>query len=53
LPLAIQYQAAIIRRGQQAGQVQALLDFLTSPAAARRFRRCGFLPAPNRSASGQ
>jgi molybdate transport system substrate-binding protein len=44
LPVAIEYQAALIRRGQQAGQAQALLDFLTSPAAARRFRRCGFLP---------
>jgi molybdenum ABC transporter molybdate-binding protein len=50
LPLAIQYRAVQIRRGQPSEQTQALMDFLTSPAAARRFRRCGFLPVPSRSA---
>jgi molybdate transport system substrate-binding protein len=42
--VAIRYTAAVVRRGQQADPAQALLDFLSSGAAARRFRRCGFLP---------
>jgi molybdate transport system substrate-binding protein len=41
----IRYVAGIVRRGQQAEQARALLHFLASSAAARRFRRCGFLPA--------
>jgi molybdenum ABC transporter molybdate-binding protein len=52
LPLPIRYQAAIVRRGSETGPVEALLDFLTSPAAARRFRRCGFLPVSPRPAGG-
>jgi molybdate transport system substrate-binding protein len=52
LPLRIQYHAAILRRGQHADQARALLNFLTSSTAARRFRRCGFLPVPDRSAAG-
>jgi molybdate transport system substrate-binding protein len=46
----IHYQAAILDRGKRSVEAQALLAFLTSPAAARRFRRCGFLPIriPNR-----
>ncbi len=43
-PAPIRYVGAVIRRGQQQKQARALLDFLTSPAAARRFRQCGFLP---------
>jgi molybdate transport system substrate-binding protein len=43
-PVPIRYAAAVIRRGQQPEQARALLGYLTSPAAARRFRQCGFLP---------
>ena len=41
---AIRYEAAVIGRGGQAEQATRLLVFLTSPAAATRFRQCGFLP---------
>jgi molybdate transport system substrate-binding protein len=43
-PLTIRHTGAVIRRSQQPEQAKALLDFLTSRAAAARFRRCGFLP---------
>jgi molybdate transport system substrate-binding protein len=42
--LPIRYTAAVVRRGQQAEQARALLQFLASDRAARRFRQCGFLP---------
>jgi molybdate transport system substrate-binding protein len=38
----IRYEGAVVRRGRQAHQAGALLAFLTSPDAARAFRRCGF-----------
>jgi molybdate transport system substrate-binding protein len=43
-PAAIRYVGAVVGKGQ-AQQAHDLLAFLTSPAAAQRFRRCGFLPA--------
>jgi molybdate transport system substrate-binding protein len=42
--ISIRYVAAVLRCGQQVEQARALLRFLASPQAARRFRRCGFLP---------
>jgi molybdate transport system substrate-binding protein len=44
LPVAIRYAGAVVRRGGRPEQARGLLEFLTSAAAARRFRRCGFLP---------
>jgi molybdenum ABC transporter molybdate-binding protein len=44
-PSPIEYTAVLLRHGQQPRQARTLLDFLTSPRAARRFRHCGFLPA--------
>jgi molybdate transport system substrate-binding protein len=43
-PTAIRYEAAILTHAKQPEEGQALLSFLTSTAAAPRFRRCGFLP---------
>jgi molybdate transport system substrate-binding protein len=43
-PSPIRYMAAVLARGEQAAHAQALLDFLLSPASARRFRSCGFEP---------
>jgi molybdate transport system substrate-binding protein len=40
----IRYAGAVVQRGQQPEAAQKLLEFLTSPPAQRRFRRCGFLP---------
>ena len=42
-PAPIHYAAALIRRESGAEQAGAFLAFLSSGAAARRFRRCGFL----------
>jgi molybdate transport system substrate-binding protein len=53
LPQVIQYHATLVGQGQQAGKAQALLAFLTSPAAAVRFRRCGFLAVSQRPRSGR
>ena len=39
---AIHYYAALLRRRLDKAPAQALLDFLGSPSAARRFRACGF-----------
>ena len=39
----VRYEAATLAHGHLPGQAQALLDFLTSPAGAARFRRCGLL----------
>jgi molybdenum ABC transporter molybdate-binding protein len=41
---AIRYEAAVVARGGQPAQAAQLLAFLATPAAATRFRRCGFLP---------
>jgi molybdate transport system substrate-binding protein len=42
--VVIRYTAAVVRRGQQTDHARALLRYLASRPAARRFRRCGFLP---------
>jgi hypothetical protein len=34
----------VLARGGQPEQAARLLAFLAAPAAAARFRRCGFLP---------
>jgi molybdate transport system substrate-binding protein len=44
-PTPIRYEAAVVRRGRQPEAAAALLAFLTSARSARRFRRCGFVPA--------
>jgi hypothetical protein len=41
---AVRYEAAVIGRGGRPEPAVRLLAFLTAPAAAARFRRCGFLP---------
>jgi molybdenum ABC transporter molybdate-binding protein len=41
---AAEYVGGIVRGGPRQGESQALLDFITSTAAARVFRRCGFRP---------
>ena len=41
----VRYEAAILTHSRHAEPARALLDFLTSKAAARRFRRCGLLAA--------
>jgi molybdate transport system substrate-binding protein len=45
VPGAIRYTAAVVSRGTQPQRARALLAFLSSRAAAGRFRRCGFVPA--------
>jgi ABC-type molybdate transport system substrate-binding protein len=47
---SIRYAAAVVRRNKHAEEADRLVKFLTSRQAARRFRRCGFLP-PSASAS--
>ncbi|HEX4415786.1 MAG TPA: substrate-binding domain-containing protein, partial [Lacipirellulaceae bacterium] len=42
---AANYAAAIVRRGEASKNAQQLCDFLTSPAAMRCYRRCGFASA--------
>jgi molybdenum ABC transporter molybdate-binding protein len=44
LPLPIRYSGILVDRGADSGPARRLLEFLASPRAARRFRRCGFLP---------
>jgi molybdate transport system substrate-binding protein len=44
LPAAIQYAGAVIGGARHAEEARRLLEFLRSPPARRRFRRCGFLP---------
>jgi molybdate transport system substrate-binding protein len=44
-PATVRYAAALTRRGAAKSAAVALLGFLTSAAAARRFRRHGFLSA--------
>jgi len=41
----VRYEAAILAHSHLPEQAGALLDFLSSRLAARRFRRCGLLPA--------
>ena len=48
LPAPIRYAGAVVGRGQQPEAAGQLLEFLASRAAARRFRRCGFLPVRER-----
>jgi molybdenum ABC transporter molybdate-binding protein len=43
-PVPIRYRGSVLDRGSNPVQARRLLDFLASPRAARRFRRCGFLP---------
>jgi molybdenum ABC transporter molybdate-binding protein len=40
----VRYFAALVGQGQQTEQAQVLLHHLSCQAAAKRFRRCGFLP---------
>jgi molybdate transport system substrate-binding protein len=44
LPVPIRYAAAVLRRVGDPAPALALLTFLTSTDAARRFRQCGFQP---------
>lgn len=44
-PIKIRFTAALVRRAQHPAAARHFLDFLISPQAAERFRRCGFLPA--------
>jgi molybdate transport system substrate-binding protein len=44
LPAPIRFAGAVVSRARQPARAQAFLDFLASPQAGRRFRRCGFLP---------
>jgi molybdate transport system substrate-binding protein len=43
-PLPIRYAGAVISRSRRPEQARRFLEFLASAQAARRFRRCGFLP---------
>jgi molybdenum ABC transporter molybdate-binding protein len=43
-PVPIHYVAAVLDRAAGTEEARALLVFLTSRQAARRFRRCGFRP---------
>jgi molybdate transport system substrate-binding protein len=51
-PVPIHYAAALLRQGGGGEQARAFLTFLGSPAAARRFRGCGFL-VPRIAAPGR
>jgi molybdate transport system substrate-binding protein len=44
MPVPIRYSGAIVCRGHDESAAQRLLTFLTSSAAGRRFRQCGFHP---------
>jgi molybdenum ABC transporter molybdate-binding protein len=44
---AAQYVAAIVAGGQQTKAARTLLEFITSPTAAKCFRRHGFQPVTN------
>jgi molybdate transport system substrate-binding protein len=43
-PAPIRYAGAVVSRSRRTEQAGRFLEFLASPQAARRFRRCGFLP---------
>jgi molybdate transport system substrate-binding protein len=45
----IRYCGAVVNRGADPAPARRLLEFLTSPRAVRRFRRCGFLPVRTHS----
>ncbi len=49
--VAVRYAAAILDRGGELEEVQRLSDFLSSPIAARCFRRCGLRPVSQSVAS--
>lgn len=38
----IRYRAAVLNTARSANEARTLLEFLTSPAAGRKFRACGF-----------
>lgn len=42
---SVEYAAAILAEGARRAEAQELLDFLVSPLAQRRFRRCGLRTA--------
>jgi molybdate transport system substrate-binding protein len=44
LAAPVRYSAAVLAGSRAPEQARDLLDFLTGPDAAERFRRCGFLP---------
>lgn len=44
-----EYRAAVLATACSADEAHALLEFMTSPAAVRKFHSRGFLPAGNRS----
>jgi molybdenum ABC transporter molybdate-binding protein len=46
------YAGAVLRDSRRAAEARRLLEFLASPAAARRWRRCGFLPPPGPAGQG-
>jgi molybdate transport system substrate-binding protein len=43
--VAVTYATAIIDRGGEREEVRRLSEFLTTPTAARCYRRCGMMPA--------
>lgn len=43
-PVQMRFTAALVRRALHPTAAQRFLAFLASPAAAERFRQCGFLP---------
>jgi molybdate transport system substrate-binding protein len=45
-PAPIRYVGAVLHQARQPAEARRLLEFITSTAAARRFRRCGFLALP-------
>jgi molybdate transport system substrate-binding protein len=47
--VGVRYEAALLAHGRPPGPAQGFLDFLTSTAAAPRFRRCGLLPQRRQS----
>jgi molybdenum ABC transporter molybdate-binding protein len=52
---AAEYVAVIVKSGQQQAEARLLLDYITSPQAAKCFSRCGFRPAklaPKRRLAG-
>jgi molybdenum ABC transporter molybdate-binding protein len=52
LPVPIVYSAALVGRGRREKPARDLLNYLASNSAAKRFRHCGFLPAPVRCKVG-
>jgi molybdenum ABC transporter molybdate-binding protein len=48
-PVKIRFTAALVCHAQQPVEARKFLGFLSSQHAAKRFRRCGFLPARNSS----